>query len=107
MGFLSSIFGGGGGSSNSASTTTTKVTVSPATNIEFNLDELAEAIKAGNNDAVKVELLKLKQQQELNKINLNQKERELQQAEDFKKLLNILPFALAVGLYLYYKKGKK
>lgn len=104
---MGGIFKGGGGKSSSKATTQNNVQVSPVTNIDFNLDELAEAIKAGNNDAVKVELLKLKQQQELNKINLSQKERELQQAEEIKKLLNILPIALAVGLYLYYKKGKK
>lgn len=113
MGFFSSLFGGGGGSSSSTSTTKTEVTVNPVTNIDFNLDELANAIEQGNADAIQVELLKAKLQKEQNDAQLlAQKEQikaQYQQNETYKKLVDFIPIALiGGGYYLFiYKKGKK
>jgi len=69
-GVVSSIFGGGSSKSSSSSSTSNNVTVNPTTNvdIDFDLDSLANAIKQGNEEQIKIELIKAKLEQEKAKL---------------------------------------
>jgi hypothetical protein len=103
---IASIFGGGGGSSTSTSSTSNNVTVNPTTNIDldFDLDELAQALKDNNLDNAKIEIIKLQQQKAQFVAEQQGQNALLQQVAQFNK---IIPFALVVGASVYlYKKGK-
>ena len=111
MGGISSIFGGGSSKSSSSSSTSNNVTVNPTTNvdIDFDLDSLANAIKQGNEEQVKIELIKAKlQQQNTNAIIQAQNEENAIYKTFTENIKGLGTIALiGGGYYLFFHKKRK
>lgn len=111
MGFFSGLVGGllggssGGGGSSSTATTQNKVTVNPVTNIDIDVDTLAEAIESGNTQSAQIELLKLKTSVEIAQEEQKNNKELLSQFAKFNEFIPVL--IVGGGLYLFTKKGKK
>jgi hypothetical protein len=107
MGFLSGLFGGGGGSTTTSTSTTVNVT--PQTEVNIPVDELADAInqsavyqgnitKAVAQVETAFKKAELQQQQEFKQVELEQSE----------KIRKSLFFLGALGLVTYLiKNGKR
>lgn len=114
MGFLSGLFGGGS-SGSSSSTTNNTVEVKPVTNLNIDLEELAQALQVGNaneflTESAKVQLMAQEQQinasteaqkLELEKINLSITQKSIKTLESF------IPLIAIGSIYLIFIKKKR